>query len=51
MVIVGSSTYAQLLVVLCAVASLSEAATHRIPFYYLEGHTLQFQLDHLRLQK
>ena len=37
MFIVGSSTYAQLLVVICIVAALSEVATHKVPFNYFEG--------------
>lgn len=36
MFIVGSSTYAQLLVVICIVAVLSEAVTQKIPLLYYE---------------
>ena len=34
--IVGSSTYAQLLIVICMVAALSEVVTHNVPFLYFE---------------
>ncbi|XP_057371829.1 uncharacterized protein LOC130692779 [Daphnia carinata] len=34
--IVGSSTYAQLLIVICIVAALSEVVTHNVPFLYFE---------------
>lgn len=34
--IVGSSTYAQLLIVICIVAALSEVVTHNVPFNYFE---------------
>ncbi|KAI9561301.1 hypothetical protein GHT06_012257 [Daphnia sinensis] len=35
--IAGSSTYAQLLIVVCIVAALSEVVTHNVPFLYFEG--------------
>ncbi len=34
--IVGSSTYAQLLIVMCIVAALSEVVTHNVSFLYFE---------------
>ena len=34
--IVGSSTYAQLLIVVCIVAALAEVVTHNVPFQYFE---------------
>lgn len=34
--IVGSSTYAQILIVICIVAALSEVVTHNVPFLYFE---------------
>ena len=36
MFIVGSSTYAQLVIVVCIVSALSEVVTHNVPFLYFE---------------
>lgn len=41
--IVGSSTYAQLLVVICIVAALSEVVTHNVSFIYFEVSFAQSQ--------
>ena len=32
----GSSTYAQLLIVVCVVAAMSEVVTHNVSFLYFE---------------
>lgn len=32
----GSSTYAQLVIVVCIVAALSEVVTHGVPFLFFE---------------
>lgn len=41
--IAGSSTYAQLLIVVCIVAALSEVVTHNVPFLYFEVRTFDFR--------
>lgn len=40
--IVGSSTYAQLLIVICIVSALSEVVTHNVPFLFFEVRTFPF---------
>lgn len=38
----GSSTYAQLLIVMCIVAALSEVVTHNVSFLYFEVSRVAF---------
>lgn len=40
--IAGSSTYAQLVIVVCIVAALSEVVTHNVPFLYFEVFAVSF---------
>ncbi len=47
--IVGSSTYAQLLIVICIVAVLSEVVTHKVPFIYFEVRIYTFFLIYIVL--